>query len=233
MRIFTTFLLTLALASPALAQNQPLRTGVPAQSGTNTAEKPLTADGKIQIGYDKRVDYPTIKQGAAAKAAEKSTAAATPNDPSRMSLDGNLIAPGSPIANQRIMRDQAGNIVSRPPIDSASRPTSLTGITPAVPARPRGDSALKGDSAALNPVSPAATRQPTINNGQFNGPSGAIPGSINNNGSTNNANGFNRNTNNTNPNNGFNPNNNTNGNNNSNSFGGPGFIIVNGRPVRQ
>lgn len=234
MRITRFLLLGIACMSPAIVQAQLAMPVTTQQVAGDKGAKPLTANGKIQIGYEKRADYPTIKQGAAAKAAAATTAAngAAPTNTNRVNLDGNILPPGvSGIPSPSFNRSQPG----------ANPNNALPAQAQAAAAKkPRGDSALKGDSASFNaaPAANATSQSPNAQRPNVNMPINA--NGINTSGNRNNAgipNGF--------PTNGIpgnpsfnNGNGNTNGNNNNtngngNPFGGAGFVIVNGRAVRQ
>lgn len=141
MRPIALFLLTFSLASPAMAQLQPLNPPMNQPAAASPAGQPgarkLTPDGKIQIGYDKRADYRLIKQptgdpAGPAQAASAPTAPGTRGN-SGESLDGDIFNP------------------STAPQPAATSPAEATAqanaAAPATPPKPRSDSALRSDSS--------------------------------------------------------------------------------------
>lgn len=241
MRTRTLFLLSIVLAGPAFAQSQAFLPNTSPQAQGNGGTKSLTANGKIQIGYDKRADYPAIKQGGAAKATTATTMA-TPfmsGDVNRGGLDGSLIPPGAAgTTNQPIYRTQPG----APSPNTFGIPAQAQGAPVAAATKQRGDSGLKGDSTSRN-SSTTSNTNPQATNGakpNVNIPINTNGLGLNNSGNRNNAsnpNGFPTNgiPTNSNFNNGTNTTNgnNQNGNGNGNPFGGAGFVIVNGKLVKQ
>ena len=239
MRTRTLFLLSIVLPGPAFARSHAFMPSTPPQAQGNGGTKSLTANGKIQIGYDKRADYPTIKQGVAAKADTGTTVATPfmPGDVNRGGLDGNLIPPGvAGTTNQPIFRTQPG----APSPNAFGVPAQAQASPVAAAPKQRSDSGLKGDSASRN-CSATANTNPQATNGakpNVNIPINTNGLGLNNSGNRNNAsnpNGFPTNgiPTNSNFNNGTNTTNGNNPNSNSNPFGGAGFVIVNGKLVKQ
>ena len=160
MRALTLIFLGLTFAGPALAQLKPLTPppSAPAASAATTSPKglgELNANGKIQIGYHKRADDPTIKQpvsGIAAKPAETNAlnTAAPGNVQNPQNLNGNILDPTS--GQRRIAAP-----TTKPLVAAAPAPVAPTAT--AAPTKPRSDSALRSDTSPAREAAAAAQAQ--------------------------------------------------------------------------
>jgi hypothetical protein len=150
MRALTLFLLTACLASPALAKleliNPPATpSAIPtaaatATSSPNAAAPAPSASGKIRIGYDKRADYPKIKQTLSGRAPSPN-AADTSSTPNTQNHDGTVASPAQAPIKKSPFTTKA--IAAQAPV----APT---------PAKPRSDAALRSDSSPARDAAKAA-----------------------------------------------------------------------------
>lgn len=152
MRALTLTFLLLTVAGPALAQLQPNNLP-PAAATSPKSPGQLNANGKVQIGYDKRADYPTIKQplsGSAAKPTETNAlnAPTAANAQNPQNLNGNILDPAQ--NQRRNAAPTAANFLAGAPAPAAPAAT-------AAPAKPRSDKALRSDSSPAREAA-AATK---------------------------------------------------------------------------
>lgn len=184
MRVIGLFLLSLCVASNAWAQAAPAATP-PAK---------FNAQGKIQIGYDKRADYPLIKQLSGTSPA--STAAKAPGTGAQ-SVDGSIFdprnqVPSSPASNAalagaRLPAAPVQATTAQPLPAAASAVASAQTAAAPLPAKP----ALSGDGALFrtaSPPAPALTPVASSNNGTGN--STNTNGNNNNSGNGSTVNGY-------------------------------------------
>lgn len=173
MRAIGLFLLSLCVASNAWAQAAPAATP-PAK---------FNAQGKIQIGYDKRADYPLIKLPS--KSAAAPTAANAPTSTAQ-NLDGSIFDPRNQAANGANSTFQPVNAAAAAAQVRSTQPQPVP--TPSAPAAvavaaPAAKPALSGDSALFRPSTLPA---PTTNAAPANNTNSSSNSNNNNNNSSGN-----------------------------------------------
>lgn len=160
MRALTLIFLCLAFTGPAFAQlqpnNPPLNAPAAATSPKGTGQ--LNANGKIQIGYDKRADYPNIKQpvsGSAAKPAETNAlnAPTAANVQNPQNLNGNIL---------NSAQGQRKNTAPTGATFVTGSPAPVAPSSAAAPAKPRSDSALRSDSSTAREAADKARAEALI-----------------------------------------------------------------------
>jgi hypothetical protein len=140
MRGLSIMLLVACLSSSAFAQPMPGGAfgGAPggSPSGSPTG-RPSNPSGKIQIGYDKRADYP----GLMAKAAAQAKGAKPSNTNAPDSLDGDIFSAGNDDfgAPTALVKRANPSPTENTQASNAGKPTT--------PTKPRSDVGLRSDAA--------------------------------------------------------------------------------------